>query len=364
MNDETKIIKLYLDPKEGLTGLDTFHKKLKQKGININRNKLKEILSGIESYSLNKTLRKNFPTRKVISNDVFDQLQMDLVEMDVPSGAPAKDNDGVRYLLTIIDVLSKYAWVIPLKDKKGKTIAAAIEPIIKQTKPNKIQVDHGGEFYNRDVKQLMKKYSINMFSTYSDKKASIVERFNRTLKQRMGRLFDATNSNRYIDDLDDLVENYNNTVHRTIKMKPVDAIKKENFEKLVTNFMMKIPKYNEPKLKVGDYVRIPKWKTPFSKEFIGSWTMEIFKVKDVHPTLPVTYSLVDLMDDEVTGKFYEQELQKVSEDIMNDSFKVEKVIRTRTRNGVREGLVKWLGYPDKFNSWEPMENIMDIQGNR
>lgn len=354
---EEKIKSMYIKPSFGLIGLENFHKKLKSEGINVSKEKLKEILSGMEPYSLNKTIVKNFETRRVMSSEVNDQLQMDLVEMDVPTGAPAKDNDGVRYLLTIIDVLSKYAWVIPLKDKKGKTVADVLDDLLKEVKPNKIQVDHGSEFYNKDVEKIMKKYGINLFSTQSDKKASVVERFNRTLKQRMSRLFDVTNTFRYIDDLDDLVENYNNTVHSTIKMKPIDAIKKENFEKLYSNFLNNKTVKGKDLLKVGDFVRIPKWKNKFSKEIIGNWTIEIFKIKEVHNTSPTTYSLIDLMDEDIEGKFYNEELQKVPKKVMEESFRVESVIKTRKRKGVEEGLVKWLGYPEKFNTWEPLSNL-------
>ena len=234
---DTKILELYRDPTIGMVGADAFHKKLKAMGIKIKINELKNILAQNEAYSLNRPTQKHFQTRKVIVSHVFEQLQADLVIMDSSAGAPASLNDGYKYLLTCIDVLSKFAWVVPLKSKRGEELERAIEPIIKYTGCEKFQVDKGTEFYNPHVNGLMKKYGVTMFSTNSDLKASIVERFNRTMRMRMSRMFDTTNTFRYIDDLASIVKNYNTTDHRTIGMTPEQAISPKNFDELVENFM-------------------------------------------------------------------------------------------------------------------------------
>jgi hypothetical protein len=131
---ENKIRKLYNDPEIGLIGVNAFHDKLVEYGIDIDLDELKRILSKEDSYTINKPAKTKFPTRKLIVYYVYEQLQADLVFMDgtgkSSQGAPAKDNDGTKYLLTVIDVLSKFAWVAPLKDKTGKSIAEAFEPII------------------------------------------------------------------------------------------------------------------------------------------------------------------------------------------------------------------------------------------
>ena len=134
----------------------------------------------------------------------------------------AKFNRGVKYLLADIDVFSKYGWLIPLKDKTGKSVASALKTIFVERKPEKMWVDKGKEFYNKDVKDL-----IEMYSTENEEKSSVVERWIRTMKEKMWKYFTANSTNVYIDVLPDLKE-YNNTRHSSIKMTPVKASKKEN----------------------------------------------------------------------------------------------------------------------------------------
>lgn len=353
-----KIIELYNDPKFGFVNVDTFRKKLNEKGIKVTREDLKTILSTENSYSLNKAVKKHYSSRKVIVVNVFEQLQADLVHIDNPQGADAKDNDGTKYLLTIIDCFSKYAWVIPLKDKKAEGIVKAFEPIFKEIHPETLQVDKGSEFYNKLFENLLKKYNVKLFSTQSDKKASIIERFNRTLKMKMSKLFDATNSFRYIDALDDLVYNYNHTIHRTIGIAPINAIKLENYDIVYDNFYKNhsfVPEKSN--FEVGDIVRIPIYKNIFTKEIVGNWTIELFKVSKINKTNPVTYNVVDLLDDPIKGTFYSEELQKVDKSVLDKPFRIEKVIKTRTKNGVKESFVKYLGYDDRFNEWINTKSI-------
>jgi hypothetical protein len=344
---ENKIRKLYNDPEIGFIGVNAFHDKLIEHGIDIDLDELKRILSKEESYTINRPAKTKFTTRKVIVHYVYEQLQADLVFMDNKQGAPAKTNDNIKYLLTIIDVLSKYAWVVPLKDKTGKTLTEAFEPIIKQIKPKLLQVDKGTEFYNKTFEDMLTKYNVKMFSTNSDKKAQIVERFNRTLRLRMGKLIDAQNSLRYIDKLQDLVDNYNNTIHSTIKLKPVDAVKPENYDLLISNYYKNFPINNKIKYEVGDVVRIPIYLAAFTKEMTGKWSRELFKISKINNTLPVTYNIADLNNEPIKGTFYAEELQKIDKSVLDEPFKIEKVLKTSKG----KALVKYLGYPDSFNQW-------------
>ena len=135
----------------------------------------------------------------------------------------SRKNKGIKYLLCAIDLYSKYAFVIPLKDKKGITIVNAFNKIIKQSdrKPNKIWVDQGGEFYNNVFEKWLSDNDINMYSTYNEDKSVIAERFIRTLKNKLYKHMTATSKNVYYDVLDDVVNKYNNTKHSAIKMKPI-----------------------------------------------------------------------------------------------------------------------------------------------
>jgi hypothetical protein len=208
------------------------------------------------------------------------------------------------------------------------------------------------------MQEFLKKHNIHHFSSFSDKKASIVERVNRTLKERMWKYFTAQNSYRWIDVLDKLVEGYNTSFHRTIKMKPID-VNKSN-ENQVWNNIYSSEKINskKPKLKKGDLVRINKYKRKLlDKGYLPSWTEEIFRVTEVHNTSPTTYSLVDWNNETIEGRFYEAELQKV---IDKGEYRIEKVVKTRTSKGKKEALVKWFGWPEKFNQWLPFESVHEI----
>ena len=137
----------------------------------------------------------------------------------------SRKNKGIKYLLCVIDLYSKYALVIPLKDKKGISIVNAFDKIIKQSerKPNKIWVDQGSEFYNNNFKKWLSDNNIIMYSTYNEGKSVVAERFIRKLKNKLYKHMTATGKNVYYDVLDDVVSKYNNTKHSTIKMKPIDV---------------------------------------------------------------------------------------------------------------------------------------------
>ena len=187
----------------------------------------------------------------------------------------SKFNIGFRFLLRVIDVYSKYAWVVPLKDKKGLNIVNAFQSILKKSdrKPNKIWVEKCGEFYNRSMKSWLEKNDIEMYSTHNEGKSVVAERFIRTIKNKIYKYMTSISKNVYIDKLDDIVHKYNNTKHRTIKMKPIDV--KENtyidFGKEVND--------NDSKFKVGDHVRRSKYKNIFAKGYTPNWSEEIIVIK-------------------------------------------------------------------------------------
>ena len=139
-------------------------------------------------------------------------------------------NKGFKYLLCAIDLFSKYAWVIPIEDKKGTSIVTAFKKIISKRKPNKIWVDQGSEFYNNTFKDFLKINNIEMYSTFNEGKSVVAERFSRTLKNEIYKHMTAISKKVYIDVLNDIVIKYNNTVHRTTKIKPIDVTKNSYVE--------------------------------------------------------------------------------------------------------------------------------------
>jgi len=185
----------------------------------------------------------------------------DLVEMQSFS----KFNRGFRYLLTVIDVFSKFGWMLPLKDKTGKSVTDAFKGILKKSKqkPEKLWTDKDLEFYNKHVKEL----GVELYSTENAEKSSVVGRWNRTMKEKMFKYFKANNTNKFIGIHDDFVERYNNTRHSSIKMTPVDANKKENEVRVYRNLYPDLTRrHMRGKLKTGDKVPIPKKKGLFEKQ--------------------------------------------------------------------------------------------------
>ena len=183
-----------------------------------------------------------------------------------------------------------------------------------------------------------------MYSIHIEGKSVIAERFLRTLKNKIYKYMRAISKNVYIDKLDDIVDEYNNTYHKTIKMKPIDV--KDNtyidLEKQVNN--------KDPKFKVGDYVRIYKYKNIFAKGYMLNWSEEVFTISKIKNTVPWIYAINDLNGDEIIETFYEKELQNTYQ----KEFKKEKVLG---RKGDKLH-VKWKGYDNSFNSWTDKKDLV------
>ena len=294
---------------------------------------------------LHKPVKRKFNKRRVMVNGIDKIWAADLADMK----AFEKDNDGYTFLLMVIDIFSKYGWIVPLKNKKGVNVAKALENIFQERKPKKLWTDKGAEFYNKDVKKLL-----DIYSTENEEKSSIVERWIRTMKEKMWKYFTDNNTYRYIDILPDLVKDYNNTVHTSIKMTPIEASKKENELTVWRNLYPDRYKIHnlQPKFSVGDEVRITKKKKVFEKGYTTRWTEEIFTIKKIQNTNPITYKLEDLQGEEIKGSFYEQELQKTARQI----YRIEKIIKKEKG----KSLVKWKGYSDKFNSWVDNKDLIDL----
>ena len=281
---------------------------------------------------LHKPIIRKFKKRKVYSafKDIWGA---DLADMQLLS----KYNKGIRFLLCVIDIFSKNAWVVPLKDKKRYKYCQSIS---KQSnrKPNKIWVDKGSEFYNAYLKKWLRDNDIAMYSTHNEGKSVVAEKFIKTLKSKIYKYMTLISKNVYIDKLDDIVDEHNNTYHTTIKMKPIDVKHNNTYingDKEINN--------KDPKFKVGDCVRISKYKNIFAKGYMPNWSEEVFVIKKVKNTVPWTNVINVLNGEEITGIFYEKELQKTNQ----EEFRIEKVIR---RKGDKL-YVKWKGYNNSFNSW-------------
>ena len=258
----------------------------------------------------------------------------------------SKFNKGFRFLLYVNDIFSKCAWVVPLKVKKSVSIVDAFQKIIDKSihKSNKIWVDKESEFYNNSFKRWLRDNDIEMYSIHSERKSVVTERFIRTLKTKIYKCMTLESKNVYIDKLDDIVDEYYNTYHRTIKMKPVDV--KDNayidFKKEVND--------KDPKFKFGDHVRISKYTNIFAKGYTPNWSEEFFVVSKIKNTVSWTYVINDLNDEEIIETVYEKELQKTNQ----QEFRTEKVIK---RKG-NKLYIKWKGYDSSFNSWIDKKDLL------
>ena len=300
----------------------------------------------ILSEELHKPKRKNYTRRKIIVNHIDEIFAADLVEMQ----KFAKLNKGYRYLITCIDIFSKYSWVIPLKDKKGITIKNALEKIFNERKPKFLWTDRGTEFYNKQVQDLLNENNIKLYSTNnSEIKSAVVERFNRTFKNMMYKKFTENNNTIFYNILDELVNNYNNKYHSTIKMTPIEGSKKINEKKIKNIYNFEKTK-KLGKFKIGDRVRISLEKNIFEKGYETNWTQEIFVIYDIKYSNVPYYYLKDLNNEKLQGTFYEQELQKTKQD---DLYTIEKILKTNKD----KIYVKWRGYDNSFNSWINKNNV-------
>ena len=244
----------------------------------------------------------------------------DLADMQLIS----KFNKEFRFLLCVTDIFSV-------------SIADAFQKILDDSnrKTSKTWVDKGGEFCNSSFKKWLKNNDIEMYSIDNEGKSVVAERFIRKLKTKIYTYMTAVSKNVYINKLDDIVGEYNNTYHRKIRMKPVDV--KDNthidFKKKVND--------TDPKFKAGDHVRISKYKNIFAKYYSPNWYEEAFVVSKIKNAVPWTYVINDLNSEETIGTFYAKELQKPNQ----KEFRIEKVIK---RKG-NKLYVKWKGYDNTFN---------------
>ena len=316
---------------------------------------VKAWLSAQDTYTLHKPARRHFKRRCVIVGGMRQQWQADLVDMSKVK----KVNNGMAFLLTVIDVFSKVAWCVPMKNKSAASLVVALQSTFVDGWPQTLQTDDGKEFRNKSVQSLLRSYDIHHFSTHNaETKAAIVERFNRTLKSRMWRYFTRRQSWRYIDILPNLMRSYNNAPHRSIGMAP-SQVNARNQEQVWQRLYGHDGK-GVPKLHVSDRVRVSKYKRTFEKGYETNWSEEVFTIHEVHPSAPPVYRLRDDLGEVLEGTFYELELQKVTVPF-DKVYRIEAVLKHRTVGKRKQALVKWFGHGSYFNSWIDVKGLVNYK---
>ena len=328
------------------------------RAANVSLKVAKEWLKGQDAYTLHRPARKTrYKTRKYYTSGIDHQWQADLVDMQQEN----LDNDGYKYILTVIDMFSRYGWAQPVKTKSPQHVKPAFEAIFKMgRKPFKIQTDQGLEFESKAMQEFWQSHHIKQFSVKSAVKAGMVERFNGTLKNKMWEYFRYNATHRWANILQKLVNAYNKGEHRMIGMTPNEASNKQNEIPLwLKQEAVPVKEAKRVHIKVGDHVRLSKKVRTFARGFLPQWTEEVFVVTSVRTQEPIQITVKDLNGEPVEGSFYKEEVQVVAKP---ERYNIEHVVQTRKVRGKKEYLVKWLGYPASFNSWVGEEAIQKLNG--
>jgi len=318
-------------------------------------------LSQQYAYAVHVQPKEKFKREAIIVGEIDEQWDTDLMDVQKFS----KVNNGTRYLAVFIDLFSRYLRVLPMKSKSGEEMVQTMKSVFGQGhKPKRIRSDSGTEYTARPVQNYLKEQGVKHIIAYNVYHANYAERVIRTLKGRLFKFFTSRQTHRYIDDLQKIVESYNNTKHSSIGMPP-SQVTPENQQELYEKLYLpiEIARENTPvvfKFRVGDKVRVSYARRPFQRGYEQKWSEEIFLVDKRIPSHPPRYKLVDLQKEEIKGSFYENELQKAN--VADDElYKIEKILKYRTRQGTREALIRWLGYSSKFDSWVKADDIKEYE---
>ena len=333
----------------------------------ISRNDVKKFLANNRTYTLHRQSRKKFIRRRIFSKHPKHIASSDLADLSLLS----RYNNGVKYLLVIIDIFSRFLSVYPLKRKDGQSVLEGIKHILESNEFQGIKFlnsDEGGEYYNKYVKDYLQKKNIKLYSTFSREiKAAIAERVIRTIKSKIFKYLTQKNTKKYIDVIDQIVNSYNNSSHRGLKkgQTPNDVHKltdpnlvQEQFDRMYKD-VHRIKKNITSLLSVGQAVRIvnsDKNKV-FRKGYLIQNTEEIFRIKSIDNNyIPTVYYLEDLEGEEIKGKFYRDELTPCE---VPEYFHID-IIKERTLNKKKQYFVHWRGYPESSRRWVDAIDIKTI----
>lgn len=311
-----------------------------------------------ETYSLHRPSRKKFPRHQVVSRGVRHLYDMDLAILADLSTY----NDGVTNLLVIIDTFTRYLTVRSLKSKTAKEVKAAVEDALESAKyPKIVRTDAGTEFCNKILNAFLKGKNVYHQVTRNEGHANYAERVIRTLKSLIMRFLTQNNTRRYIDVLQSLVKTYNNTLHSSIGMKPREVTIEKAKTLWWTLYKPKKPFSFKPfHMQVGDTVRIAYLKQVFTRDYDQHWSGEVFTVYKRYRRGGIPfYEIKDFNGEAIKGSFYTEELQKIVVD-PDQLWKVEKVLKTRKRKGRTDFFVRWLHWPERFDSWVSGDSITDL----
>ena len=285
----------------------------------------------------------------------------------------ARYNDGKKYVLLCIDIFSRKIYAESILSKGSDDVVQSFETIFNKATPLNLRTDAGKEFTSNKAQDLFKKHGVNHYIAYNQGKSSYAERSILNIKRRLTKYMYYRKTYKWYHTLQDVIDSYNNTVHSGIAEQPSNVTAKNSEEvsqyqyyrvtkkALREGLKREILRQDGEKFKVGEYVRLSTVKSPFEKDYDTKWTDEVFKISkhSIRDGIPIYY-IVDMKDEEVKGSFYAKELQKTTPE-RNTLFDIEKIIKTRTVDGVVQHFVKFKNYPPKFNEWVVAKNVKDIK---
>ena len=338
-------------------GLDKFYRAIKKAGkIKVTKKQVGEFLKSQTEFTIHREVKRKFPRRRAIIPYAGYQVEVDCAYMT----QYAEKNDGHGYFLVAIDCFSKLARTAPLKSLKASEVSKSLESLLSQfDKVERVRSDMGSEFKAKVTQSMFRRLGIKHFYAGNEKKSHFAERLIKTLKSLIFRYLTSKNTHRWIDQLQSFTENYNNTFHRSIKRSPasVSTSDEHRLSKLMYDTAVVTWKSPVFKFDLNDTVRISALKASFSRNYDEKWSREYFLVsaREIRQAIPV-YSLKDLQNEPLQSSYYQHELQKIITDDKNDNYIIEKVLKCHRG----KCLVRWLGWPKKFDSWLPSDAIAEF----
>ena len=341
--------KIYYDPAHPASfgGLQKLYDASRDAGKKYSRKKVEQWMETQDTPTLYRRRRKKFPTRKTYAIAPNHHHQTDLGDFS----KHAKHNDGHRFVLVVIDSFSRKTFARPLKNKSNATVIEGFREIYEHlgaTTPLYLSSDRGVEFVGGRVQDYFREIGIKHFVLGGNTKAAIAERVLRTLKERIYKFMDSRGSERYVDELQNILHAYNESKHRSIGMAPND-VTLENASAVYKTLYGKKTKQKKQRFRAGNSVRISSYQKIFDKGYMQNYTDEIFTIDKVVPGDPTTFRLKDFRGEKIDGVFYDQELVRIR--VKKDRrYRISYVVRTRVRNGKKQHLVAFRGY-EKHPEW-------------
>ena len=338
------------------SGVNAVHHEAKKQNSKITKKIVLEYLQKQSTYTKHKPVRRNFRRNVTIPIGFRTCFQADLCDMQKIK----RENDNFGYILTCIDILSRYGWGIPIKTKSGKDVTEAFRKILAHGPICwRLATDSGKEFLNSEFQSLLKDYDITHMIPKNEIKCGMVERFNRTVKSRLWKIFTKNGNKRWIEVLPKIVNAINRSNNRSIGCTPA-SVTRDNATQLWLRLYGKPKQKVNFKFQIGDEVRISRYKKIFDKGYLENFTNETFFVCERLNRNPPVYRVKSHAGEILQGTFYNFELTKVITS-KNDFYEIEKIVRRRTYKGVKQILVKWKNYPESENSWIEANTVVTLK---